>query len=144
MQLEFKLQELDLYMLLDTEVSAEATLTIPLYVSQTPVGISLGPDLEVGVFVTLDLILSVGGAVSLRSGFHLRVDETMGFKLALFSRDVSDVYLCVPLSSSKALTNWLQQRRQIRVPSRNHPLRHRRFACRAPRRHARRLLPWPA
>ncbi|KAL1838411.1 hypothetical protein VTJ49DRAFT_2695 [Mycothermus thermophilus] len=89
---EFTLAHLDVYALLDTTISASATLTIPLYKSQTPVGIWVGEQLELGVFVTVDLILSVDGSISLRSGFHIRVDEELGFELPMFSRDVSDVF----------------------------------------------------
>ncbi|KAK3302969.1 uncharacterized protein B0T15DRAFT_559532 [Chaetomium strumarium] len=95
-QLLFQIDYLDLYVAIDTTIAAEATLTLPLFKTPVntpfgPLGISISPDLEIGIFVTIDLILSVEGEISLRSGFHLLVEEPIGFKIAMFSSDVSDV-----------------------------------------------------
>ncbi|KAK4098489.1 hypothetical protein N658DRAFT_455024 [Parathielavia hyrcaniae] len=89
----FQIDSLDLYMLIDTTISASATYTIPLFKSQTKFGVSspTNPDLEIGLFVTLDLILNVEGEISLRSGFHLLLEDPVGFKIALFGTDVSDL-----------------------------------------------------
>ena len=92
-QLLFQIDYLDLYMVLDTTLAAGATLTLPLYKSQSAVGISAGEGLEIGLFITMDLILSVEGEISLRSGFHLLLDRPMGFNIALFSDDVSSIIL---------------------------------------------------
>ena len=92
-QLLMQIDHLDLYMALDTTISAHATLTIPLYKSQSVVGISSGEGLEIGLLATMDLILSAEGEITLRSGFHLRFDEPVGFKLALFSNNVSSIIL---------------------------------------------------
>ncbi|KAH6844681.1 hypothetical protein B0I37DRAFT_312366 [Chaetomium sp. MPI-CAGE-AT-0009] len=90
-QLLFQIDHLDLYMEMDTTIAAGVTLTIPLYQSQTAFGITLAPGLEAGIFVTLDLILSVEGEITIRSGFHLLLDDPVGFKLALFGQNVSDI-----------------------------------------------------
>ncbi|KAK3290999.1 uncharacterized protein B0H64DRAFT_420741 [Chaetomium fimeti] len=90
-QLLFQIDHMDLYMEMDTTIAAGVTLTIPLYKSQTAFGITLMDGLEAGVFVTLDLILSVEGEITIRSGFHLLLDDPVGFKLALFGQNVSDV-----------------------------------------------------
>ncbi|KAK4118649.1 hypothetical protein N657DRAFT_367267 [Parathielavia appendiculata] len=89
----FQIDNLDLYMLLDTTISAGATYTIPIFKSQTSFGVSdpTNPDLEIGLFVTMDLILNVEGEISLRSGFHLLLEDPVGFKIALFGNDVSDM-----------------------------------------------------
>ena len=92
-QLLFQIDYLDLYMVLDTTLAAGATLTLPLYKSQSAVGISAGEGLEIGLFVTMDLILSVEGEISLRSGFHLLLDRPLGFNIDLFSDDVSSIIL---------------------------------------------------
>lgn len=90
----FQLDHLELYMLVDTTIAAGATLTIPLYKSQTPLGLFVpNSDMEIGVFVTMDLILSVEGEIDLRTGFHLKLDDPIGFNIALFSRNVSRVIL---------------------------------------------------
>ncbi|KAK3899384.1 hypothetical protein C8A05DRAFT_18171 [Staphylotrichum tortipilum] len=87
----FQIDNLDLYMAIDTTIAASATLTIPLYKSQSAVGVSTGSGLEIGIFVTMDLILSVEGELTLRSGFHLLLEKPIGFKLALFSTEVSEL-----------------------------------------------------
>ncbi len=92
-QLLFQIDHLDLYMVIDTTLAAGATLTLPLYKSQSAVGISAGEGLEIGLFITMDLILSVEGEISLRSGFHLLLDRPMGFNIALFGDDVSSIIL---------------------------------------------------
>jgi hypothetical protein len=92
-QILFQVDNMDLYMEIDTTIAAGATLTVPLYKSQTAFGISVGDDMEIGLFVTLDLILSVEGEISLRSGFHLLLDDPVGFKIALFGTDVSNLIL---------------------------------------------------
>ncbi len=89
----FQIDHLDLYMAIDTTIAAGATLTIPLYKSQSAVGVSAGDGLEIGIFVTMDLILSVEGELTLRSGFHLLLEKPIGFKLALFSTEVSEIIL---------------------------------------------------
>ncbi|KAL2128585.1 hypothetical protein VTI74DRAFT_8998 [Chaetomium olivicolor] len=86
-----QIDSLDLYMMIDTTLSAHATLTMPLFRSNTPLGITAGDGLELGIFVTMDLILSAEGEISLRTGFHLLLEKPVGFNLALFSQDVSEV-----------------------------------------------------
>jgi hypothetical protein len=92
-QLLFQIDHLDLYMEIDTTIKASTTLTIPLYKSQTALGIALSENMEVGLFVTMDLILSAEGEITLRSGFHIVFDDPVGFNIAMFSKDVSDIIL---------------------------------------------------
>lgn len=92
-QLLFQIDHMDLYMEMDTTIAAGVTLTIPLYKSQTALGITLMDGLEAGVFVTLDLILSVEGEITIRSGFHLLLEDPVGFNLAMFGQNVSDIIL---------------------------------------------------
>ncbi|KAK4141509.1 uncharacterized protein C8A04DRAFT_13999 [Dichotomopilus funicola] len=90
-QLLFQIDNMDLYMEMDTTIAAGATLTIPLYKSQTVVGISIAPGLEAGLFATMDLILGVEGELVIRSGFHLLIEEPVGFNIALFGQNVSSI-----------------------------------------------------
>ncbi|KAL2015089.1 hypothetical protein VTK56DRAFT_6321 [Thermocarpiscus australiensis] len=90
-QLLFQIDHLDLYVAIDTITAAEATMTIPLYKSKSPFGVSASDDLEIGIFVTMDLILSVNGELDIRSGFHLLLDKPVGFHIALFGNDVSNI-----------------------------------------------------
>lgn len=92
-QILFQIDHLDLYMEIDTTISASTTLTIPLYQSQTALGIALTEDMSAGLFVTMDLILSAEGEITLRSGFHIVFDDPVGFNIAMFSSDVSDIIL---------------------------------------------------
>jgi hypothetical protein len=92
-QLLFQIDSMDLYMEFDTTIAAGATLTIPLYQSQTAVGIKIAEGLEAGIFVTMDLILSVEGAITIRSGFHLLLEDPVGFNIALFGQNVSSIIL---------------------------------------------------
>lgn len=92
-QLLFQIDTLDLYMEIDTTIAAGATLTIPLYRSATAAGLWAGDDMKAGLFVTMDLILSVEGEITLRSGFHLLLDDPIGFNIAMFGSDVSSIIL---------------------------------------------------
>lgn len=92
-QLLFQIDYLDLYMELDTTIKASTTLTIPLYKSQSALGIAVTENMEIGLFVTMDLILSAEGEITLRSGFHILLDDPVGFNIAMFSSDVSDIIL---------------------------------------------------
>ncbi|KAL2194248.1 hypothetical protein P885DRAFT_43434 [Corynascus similis CBS 632.67] len=92
-QLLFQIDHLDLYVELDTTISGQATLTIPLYKSQSPVGITVAPGLEAGIFATMDLILSADAEIVIRSGFHLQLEDPVGFNIALFGKNVSSLIL---------------------------------------------------
>lgn len=93
-QVAFQIDELDVYIELGTKITGAATLTVPLFKSQTPLGYGLpGSDIEIGVFVTADLILSVEGEIDFTTGIHLELDDAAGFRLALFSSNVSDIFL---------------------------------------------------
>jgi hypothetical protein len=89
----FTIDHLDLMMIIEASLSASATLTIPLYESQSAVGIAVGDGLKIGIFATVDLILAVDGSIDLRSGFHLKLDDPVGFNLQMFSHNVSDIIL---------------------------------------------------
>lgn len=92
-QFTFQIDHLDLYMLLGTKITGATTLTIPLFKSQTPLGYGVSDDLEIGVFMTMDLILSVEGEIDFTTGIHLQLDDPAGFHIALFSSNVSDIIL---------------------------------------------------
>jgi len=97
-QFSVRFDGLELYMLLDTATSGPATIELPLYQSRSPLGLSLSRDLQVGVFLTLDLILSIDGALSLQSGIHIQLDDGIAIKLSLFARDIEnlDLYTNIP------------------------------------------------
>lgn len=93
-QLKFTLDDLELYMLLNTKLSAAATIELPLYRSPPSFyNIPITTDMHIGVSFSADLILSVEGAIDLRSGFHLKLEPPLGFQIAMFSHNVSEILL---------------------------------------------------
>ncbi|KAK6212133.1 hypothetical protein QIS74_10087 [Colletotrichum tabaci] len=90
-RLGFGFDGLELYMQLDTTLSAGLTYTLNLYTSTTPLGSKIGNDLLLGVVFAVDLILSVESEIQMSSGFHIRMDDGVGFDIALFSKNVSSV-----------------------------------------------------
>ncbi|KAI1030139.1 hypothetical protein LB504_010413 [Fusarium proliferatum] len=90
-RLQFQFDGLEVYMLIDTVLSAGATYTLNLYTSTTPAGFAVRDNLEIGVIFTIDLILSVEGEINISSGFHLRLDDGVLFDIAIFSKKISDL-----------------------------------------------------
>lgn len=80
-------------MLIDTTLSMGATYNLPLYKSETVLGVSVTESLEVGIIFTIDLILSVEGEIDISSGFHIKLEDGLAIDIALFSNDVSDIHL---------------------------------------------------
>lgn len=91
--LKVQFDDLELYMQTNTILSLGSTYELNLYSSNTPVGISITKDLELGIIFAIDLILSVNGEVDISSGFHIRLDDGLAIDIALFSDEVSDIIL---------------------------------------------------
>lgn len=92
-QLQFRFDGLELYMLIDTVLSAGATYTLNLYTSNTPIGFAVGEYLEIGVIFSIDLILSVDGEIDISTGFHIKLEDGVTLDISMFSKDVSSVEL---------------------------------------------------
>ncbi|KAF5247214.1 hypothetical protein FANTH_6471 [Fusarium anthophilum] len=90
-RLQFQFDGLEVYMLIDTVLSAGATYTLNLYTSTTPAGFAVQDNLEIGVIFAIDLILSVEGEINISSGFHLRLDDGVLFDIAIFSKEISNL-----------------------------------------------------
>ncbi|PNP78493.1 hypothetical protein FNYG_08123 [Fusarium nygamai] len=90
-RLQFQFDGLEVYMLIDTVLSAGATYTLNLYTSTTPAGFAVRDNLEIGVIFTIDLILSVEGEINISSGFHLKLDDGVLFDIAIFSKEISNL-----------------------------------------------------
>ncbi|KAG5804541.1 hypothetical protein H9Q74_008774 [Fusarium xylarioides] len=90
-RLQFQFDGLEVYMLIDTVLSAGAAYTLDLYTSTTPAGFAVRDNLEVGVIFAIDLILSVEGEINISSGFHLRLDDGVLFDIAIFSKKISNL-----------------------------------------------------
>lgn len=92
-RLKFSFDGLELYMMLDSKLSANITYNLNLYSSKTPIGISVGKDTQIGVVFTVDLILSAEAEVDIRSGFHIKLDDGASFSLAMFADNLTDTTL---------------------------------------------------
>ncbi|KAF7549659.1 hypothetical protein G7Z17_g6224 [Cylindrodendrum hubeiense] len=90
-QLQFRFDGMELYMLMDTVLSAGATYTLNLYTSNTPLGFAVGDSLEIGVIFSIDLILSVDGEIDISTGFHIKLEDGVTMDIAMFSKNVSSV-----------------------------------------------------
>ncbi|KAI0127637.1 hypothetical protein BJ170DRAFT_381506 [Xylariales sp. AK1849] len=89
-RLSFQFDDMELYMMIDTILSAGVTYNLNLYTSNTPIGISIGDEAKVGVIFTVDLILSAEAEIDISSGFHIRLDDGVAFGISLFGTNVSD------------------------------------------------------
>ncbi|OTA92445.1 hypothetical protein M434DRAFT_12375 [Hypoxylon sp. CO27-5] len=90
-RLQFSFDGLELYMLLDTVLSAGATYNLNLYSSNTPIGVSASNELFLGVIFSVDLILSAEAQIDISSGIHIKLEDGVGLDMALFGRNVSSI-----------------------------------------------------
>lgn len=90
-QLKFTFDGLELYLQLG--ITLEGTFSIPIYRSQTPLGISIGDEFEMGAFLTVDLVLSADSGLEMETGFHIQFEDGIVFDIAMFSKNVSSVAL---------------------------------------------------
>ncbi|KAI1759529.1 hypothetical protein GGR53DRAFT_140672 [Hypoxylon sp. FL1150] len=89
--LKFQFDGLEVYMLLDTVLSGGATYNLNLYTSNTPIGISAGRDLFLGVVFSVDLVLSVNAEIDISSGIHIKLEDGVGLDMTLFGQNVSSI-----------------------------------------------------
>lgn len=89
----FVFDKMELYVELDVILTGAMTYTLSLYNSETPVGIAIGDELQAGIIVSMDLILSSEAEIDLTGGFHIQLDDGVAFQLALFSQNVTDTNL---------------------------------------------------
>ncbi|ROW01941.1 hypothetical protein VMCG_05620 [Cytospora schulzeri] len=92
LRLEF--DDLELYMMLDLTLEAEKTYEIDLYpkVWPQPAGFHVG-DQEVGVIISLQLILQINAQVDISTGVHVGFDDGLAIEIAMFGTDVSTIHL---------------------------------------------------
>lgn len=86
--LSFALDDLELYLDLEVTLTAEATYTLPLFRSQSSLGMAL-PDAYAGAVVAIDLVLTSEAEVELQSGFHLKVDGSILLDIGMFAQNMS-------------------------------------------------------
>jgi hypothetical protein len=100
-QVHFEFDDLELYLGLDIQLSSQSTYTYPLFRSETEVGFSV-PGLEVGAVFGVDLVLIADSEVDIGTGIHIKLDDGVGFDLAMFSSNVSDMTMYVILCRSQS------------------------------------------
>ncbi|CAM1509653.1 Fc.00g033920.m01.CDS01 [Cosmosporella sp. VM-42] len=91
--IDIQFDGLEVYMLIDTVLSAGVTYTLNLFTSETPVGFAVGNELEIGVIFSIDLILTVEGQIDISTGFHIRLEDGAAVNIVMFSERVSRVTL---------------------------------------------------
>lgn len=89
--LTFKFDGFELYMNMNTILGAGVTYELPLFRSIGPLGFHITDDLELGVFFTIDLILTAEGELDINNGFHIKLDDGFGIDITLFADNISDV-----------------------------------------------------
>jgi hypothetical protein len=92
-EMRFQFDGLELFMAIDTKLSAGGTYTINLYSSNSPIGIAISKQLRLGVIFAIDLILSVEAEIDISSGFHIKLDDGLSVDISMFGQDVSGVNL---------------------------------------------------
>ncbi|KAI5863650.1 hypothetical protein GGS23DRAFT_508764 [Durotheca rogersii] len=90
-RLKFQFDNLELYMLVDTVLTAGATYNLNLFSSNTPIGVAANSDLFIGVIFSVDLILSVDTEIDISSGIHILLEDGVGLDMALFGKNVSSI-----------------------------------------------------
>lgn len=103
-QFRLTLDAFDLFIQTQTSVSGAATYTVNLYTSESEVGLRLGNGVELGIVLTVDLLMSLDAGLQIDSGFHLRLDDGLALNVDLFGNDVADIVLyvftCAPHSTN--------------------------------------------
>lgn len=89
-QLTFQLDGLDIYVEINTNLSASATYTFNIFKPETEVGVYVGDDF-LGIILEIDLILSSDGEIDISSGFHIKLNDGFVIDMALFSKNVSSI-----------------------------------------------------
>ncbi|CAG9950665.1 unnamed protein product [Clonostachys rosea f. rosea IK726] len=89
--LELTLDDAELYVELSTTFGAGLTYTLLLFTK--PLGVELGDDLFLGLIFSVDLILSLESQITIEHGFHIKLDEGLLLRMAMFSKEASAVEL---------------------------------------------------
>ncbi|ETS75627.1 hypothetical protein PFICI_12571 [Pestalotiopsis fici W106-1] len=72
----------------DMSAAVDGTVKIPLFVSETPLGIAI-PGTQIGIVFSVDLVLGLSGEVATNAGFEVVLPDSSSFALSLDpSKDV--------------------------------------------------------
>ncbi|KAI0160221.1 hypothetical protein GGR57DRAFT_411180 [Xylariaceae sp. FL1272] len=89
--LRFELDGLEIYLELDTLLTAESSYTLNLYTSDSPIGFAVSDDNYVGVVVAVDLILNADANIDISTGVHFKANDGLAFDLSLFGQNVTGI-----------------------------------------------------
>lgn len=89
--LEFQFDNTELYVDLSTTFSAGLTYSLKLFMQS--LGVDLDPDLFLGFVFSIDLILSLENELTINHGFHIKLDDDVLLRIALFSKEATDMKL---------------------------------------------------
>lgn len=91
--LDVQFKDTEIYVELGITLSSGLTYSLNLY-SSKQFGVEINSVL-VGVVASIDLILSVEAEIEIETGFHIKLDDTVGMRLALFADEASHLTLFV-------------------------------------------------
>lgn len=86
--LHFQFDGMELYVEMNTIISAKATYELNLYTSLSGLKVK---GTQLGCVVTVDLILSASGEINISSGFHIKLNDGVAITIPLFRNIVSDM-----------------------------------------------------
>ncbi|KAJ5938854.1 hypothetical protein N7466_001988 [Penicillium verhagenii] len=87
-QIQFKFDNLELYLELDIKLSTETTYALNLFTSDTPVGFEV-PGVDAGAIFSVSLILIADAEIDIGTGIHIKLDDGLAFDMEMFSSNVS-------------------------------------------------------
>ena len=90
--LQLQFDGLELYAELDTMFDVAASYTINLFTPETPLGLTV-PEMDVGVWFSVDLILDADAEIDMSSGFHIKFADGIRISIPLFASDATDITL---------------------------------------------------
>lgn len=88
---EFQFDGTELYVDLSTVFSAGLTYTLTLF--KKPLAVDLDDLLFLGFVFSVDLILSLENELEIKHGFHIKLDDGILLKMAMFSKEATDLTL---------------------------------------------------
>ncbi|KAF3014684.1 hypothetical protein E8E14_003925 [Neopestalotiopsis sp. 37M] len=66
----------------DMSAAVDGTVKLPLFVSETPLGIAI-PGTQIGIVFSVDLVLGLSGEVATNAGFQVALPDSSSFALSL-------------------------------------------------------------
>jgi hypothetical protein len=91
--LKFGFDGMEMYLQTSTILSAALTYELNLYASNTPIGISIGKDSQLGVVFKVDLLLKSEGTINISTGLHIKLDDGVKIDITLFGDKISNIVL---------------------------------------------------